>query len=184
MKNLKKKKSRVWVFLALGMTVGAVFLFFSPVSPFRKPVEPKVNTAPAIPAQKSEQKRFSKLEITTVTFENGQIKITGVSDLPDNSILSVGLDIASRSDTREDSGVSVRATVSGGAFTANLYQPKTPEFARGPFVADALFSPRNQPESVLAQVGKDGEYLEGDNVKELFGFRILEAEKKVDLRTK
>lgn len=181
---MKKKKSRVWVFLALGMTVGVIFLLFSPISPLRKPADQKINPVPVLPGGQSKQKSFSKLEITTVTFENGLIKITGVADLPDNSILSVGLDIASRTDTREDSGVSVRSSVLNGAFSASLYQPQTQEFARGPYVADALFSPRNQPESVLVQVGKDGEYLEGDNVKERFGFRILETEKKVDLQVK
>ena len=96
----------------------------------------------------------------------------------------MGLDIASRTDTGEDSGVSVKTTVANGAYTAYLFQAKTRKFDRDHYMADALFSPRNQSESVLALVGKDGEHLAGGNVKERFGFRILETEKKVDLRIK
>jgi hypothetical protein len=184
MKSKNKKSPGVWIFFFLVLTAGAVFLYFSPVSPFRKDVEPVVKTVSITPEQKSGQKRFSKLEITSVTFENGQIKVIGISDLPENSILSVGFDIIGRSDTGGDSGVNVRTTISGGAFTAGIYPPKTPEFAHDPYVVDALFSPRNQPESVLAAVGKDGEYLEGDTVKERFGFRILETEKKADIQIK
>jgi hypothetical protein len=184
MKSKKKHTSGIWIFIFLVVAAGAVFLYFSPVYHYRKPVEPSAKTTPFVPEQKSEQKRFSKLEITSVAFENGQIKITGISDLPENSILSVGFDIAGRADIGGDSGVSVRTTVSGGAFSAGIYPPKTPEFAHGPYIVDALFSPRNQPESVLATVGKDGEYLEGDIMKERFGFRILETEKKADIQIK
>ena len=96
----------------------------------------------------------------------------------------MGLDIASRTDTGEDSGVSVKATVANGVYTAYLFPAKTRKYDRDHYVADALFSPRNQSESVLALVGKDGEHLAGGKVKERFVFRILEAEKTADLRIK
>jgi hypothetical protein len=137
-------------------------------------------TAPApSPARKNQ---FSRLDIATVVAESGRVTVTGSTDLPDGSLLSVDFDVSGPPDNESDMAVGEEATVEGGRYTVTITPPRTPAFARGPYVVTVLFSPRVQTGEVLRRVGKDGENLAGPGAAETFGFKVLQARKEVSLK--
>jgi len=126
---------------------------------------------------------FSKLEILDVDYQNDKVLIAGTTDLPVGSKLSVSLDVAGRPETAAYIGVTSGVEVINGKFSTELLPPNHPEFI-GPYVVEVLFTPRNQSDSVLKLVGKDGEYLKGDSVQESFGFNIMRVSREVDIKLK
>lgn len=124
---------------------------------------------------------FSRLEIGEVSWTGTAVLITGTTDLPDDSRLVVDFDVASP-DSESDTVVSEDAIVKDGRFSVEIDPPDTPAFARGPFWITVLFSPRTQPPAVLDRVGGNGENLYGTQSSDVFGFRILQATRNLDLR--
>jgi hypothetical protein len=136
-----------------------------------------------LPVEKHvEHSGFSRIEFRSVVYKNGQVWVEGSTDLPDGALVSVDFNIAGPPDSEADDAVSVNTEVRGGVFTARIEPPHTPAFARGPYVVDVLFSPRAQNGEALRHVGVNGEHLEGEHVRETFGFRVLEVSKRVELK--
>lgn len=131
--------------------------------------------------EKDRKREFSRIEITSVADVNGSVTVSGTTDLPDGSVLSVDFTIAGPPDTEFDMAVGEEATVDGGRYSVVITPPDTPAFARGPFVVTVLFSPRAQTEDVLLKVGKNGENLAGESVLETFGFRVIQVSKQAAL---
>ncbi len=131
--------------------------------------------------EKAPAKEFSILEITDIAYEGGNVKVTGITDLPEGSQLSVDFNVAGRSATATYIGVNTKVKVENSKFTAILTPSNRPEFAKGPYVVDVLFTPRAQSDAVLKLVGKDGEYLKGDKVRESYGFKVMETSQQIDL---
>jgi hypothetical protein len=141
-----------------------------------EPLSPEVSA----PKAESSPDTFSRLEINTVSCDNGQIRIEGITNLPDGGKLIVDLDAASP-ESESDTAVSEHATVKEGRYSVTITPPHTPAFVRGPYTVTVLFSPRVQPKNVLALVGRDGENLTGNLAHETFGFRVLETTERVKL---
>lgn len=141
---------------------------------------------PTINNQSSSE--FSLLEIGDINYDGESVTITGITDLPDGSILDVTFDIAEYSSPDDPYvGVSTQVEVHNGQFLAMLQIPKIAEYQVGPYEIEVRFRPRSgigpiQPENVTDQVGLDGENLVGENVQELqIGIKVLVDSLIVDL---
>lgn len=176
-------RTRGRVILTYGLAT-VVFIILSGVTapPTTKQVREKPEVIPSAVVEQEKPKKFSKLEITEVVYEDDKVRVTGTTDLPDGSQLNVNFDVAGRAATATYIGVSVKAKVESSKFTATLTPPNRPEFARGPYVVEVMFTPRAQSDVVLKLVGKDGEHLEGDEVRESYDFEILETSRQMDLQ--
>jgi hypothetical protein len=145
-----------------------------------RPAQTPVQAPAQTPAQPIE---FAKLEITNVAYQGGEVKVTGVTDLPDGSQISVTLDIIyEHPETDTYIGVNTKVNSENGKFVAVLMPPNRPEFKKGPYVVEALFTPKGQPDAVLKLVGKNGENLAGDKVEKAYGFKIMETSYQTDLK--
>jgi hypothetical protein len=173
-----KKKTGAGMVLVLLLVLATALVLYVKERPSGPGEVPPAVIAPAsaIPVKKG----FSRLEIRNVTRSGARVRIEGATDLPDGAIVNVDFNTAR---APEDGGnaVSVNAVVKGGTFAVVVDLPHTPGFARGPYRADVLFSPRMQRKDVLGIVGDDGERLEGGMVRETFGFKVLEVTKQVEL---
>lgn len=171
----------------IGATVAGIIWFALIIvsggteTPPTKQSEQKREETPSPTAKRKQPKKFSKLEITEVVYKDKKVKVIGLTDLPDGSELYVQFDVAGRPETATYIGVDTEVKVNNGKFIAMLKPPNRPEFAKGPYVVEVMFTPRNQPASVTKLVGKNGEFLKGDKVQESYGFKIMETHKKVDL---
>lgn len=177
-----RRASRGGVLLGYGLATAASLVLFvvtADSSLWRGSATQPSETAPA--AGTPRKAGFTRLTIDTVTAESGKVTVTGATDLPDGSLLSVDFDIAGSRDSESDMAVGEEATVGNGRYTVVITPPRTPAFARGPYMVTVLFSPRAQSGEVLRKTGKDGENLAGPNVRETFGFKVLQAEKQVNL---
>ncbi len=176
-----KGKTRVRTLLLIGITAALVLAFVLAFYQIHS-TRPGESDSPGLepPEQNAGPSVFSRLEIDTVSCLDGQVKIEGVTDLPDSSHLIVDFDVYSP-ESESDTAVSGDATVLKGRFSVDVAPPDTPAFARGPYTVAVLFSPRVQPKKVLDLTGKNGENLIGVCVKEMFGFRTLEAAERVEL---
>jgi len=119
-------------------------------------------------------KEFSNLEITKVTYESGQVKVFGRTDLPDGAILMMHLEAPTGLFAQG------KSKVENGEFTMVLGPFSEPyDFDTKPYEVSALLTPISQPDSVSKLVGEKGEHLTGDLVTyaPLAG-RILETERE------
>ena len=172
----RRKDAAIGVILVVVLAAAAVFAVF---------VTSRGRGSGSRPLTRNETQQrtgFSKIEIRSVSYSNGQVRVEGSTDLPDGALVNVDFDIAGSPDSEADDAVSVNTEVYGGAFAASIEPPRTPAFARGPYVVDVLFSPRAQRADVLRSVGANGEYLRGEHVRETFGFKVIEVSKQVDLK--
>ncbi len=110
------------------------------------------------------QTTFGRLKIDSIRIVGNVVHIMGETDLPDNSVLRVSLDVAGRSDDAESIAVGEDATVNSGHFSADLTRPSRPEFLHNQCVVTLLFSPFVQTPGVQAVVGADGQHLAGSAV--------------------
>ncbi len=131
---------------------------------------------------KKQIKKYSKIEITDVIYENGKVNIAGISDLPDGSGLTISLDVANRPADASSISKSIKVTIENGKFSAIITPPEHPEFNKGPHIVSALFTPRGKPKHILDLVGNDGENLTGDKVGRTHAFKYLETEKQINLQ--
>ncbi len=164
----------------------AVFLILyyatapAPPEPTAVPPDSEVPEAPERPGIPEDRPAvYSRLEISSVSQENGLIRVQGATNLPMGSILIVDFDIG-EPDAEADTAVSERTAVENGRYSVDIDAPNAPEFDRGPYTVTVVFSPRIQPREVLDQVGRDGERLAGPLSHETFGFRVLEATRRVN----
>lgn len=122
---------------------------------------------------------FSMLRINTVTASGSTVTIKGATDVPDGAQVSVTLDIWGRPASALYIGVDKFVTVSNGLFEASLKIPQRPEFRRGPYSVEVMFTPKGQSAFVDQMVGSSGEHLSGSKVQKGFGFKTLDVIKKV-----
>jgi hypothetical protein len=175
--NKKRTRAPLIAGLVAVMLLGLFFAVYS-LLPSREggPAAPE---APA-PEENLPPSGFSRLDITAVSYGEGQVRIEGATNLPDGARLVVDFDVTTP-ESESDTAVSGHTTVEKGRFSVTVTPPGTPAFSRGPYTVTVLFSPRTQPENVLAMVGRNGENLTGDRAHETFGFRVLEAKEQVDI---
>ncbi|MHC1583295.1 MAG: hypothetical protein ACXQTM_01465 [Methanosarcinales archaeon] len=133
--------------------------------------------------EQKQSKKFSKLEITDIVYEDGKVKVTGTTDLPNGSQLNVNFDVAGRPATATYIGVDTKVKVENGKFTAMLTPPNRSEFTKGQYIVKVMFTPRGQSDVVLKLVGMNGEHLEGDKVRKDFNaFKIMETSQQIELQ--
>ncbi|MEA2051429.1 MAG: hypothetical protein U9O90_01200 [Euryarchaeota archaeon] len=103
---------------------------------------------------------FSALEIAKTTYENGQVKVFGITDLPDGAELMLSLD------TPTGLCAQGRSKVKNGKFTL-VFGPFIVPYAYDtkPYKVNVLFLPHEQSDRVIRLVGEKGEYLTGDLVE-------------------
>ena len=126
---------------------------------------------------------YFSLEIVDIDYIDDKILVTGTTNLPEGSNLSISLDVAGSPETSAPIGVTRGTEVINGKFSTELEPPNHPEFI-GPYIVDALFTPRGQSEPVLKLVGKDGEFLKGDNVQESFTYNVIRVSQEVEIELK
>ena len=160
-----------------------LFRLFSPSNPTKTSTNEEVAKNKTIIEEDIVNATMSKLQIIDTIYENGKVKITGRTDLPDGSNITVDFNVAGRSGSDTYIGVSTKAVVSNEGFHAELSPPNRSEYKNGPYVVEAMFTPRGQIDNVLGIVGKNGENLTGEQVREtLGGFKILEIIKEVIIK--
>jgi hypothetical protein len=147
---------------------------------------PKRSPSPMADFQKSKAARqYTRLDVTDVTIEGMIAKVSGITDLPEGSELSVSFDVEGRSPKDTYIGVDAKVAVQSGKFNAELKIPKRPEFAKGRYVVEVLFTPKAQTESILSLVGHEGERLSGKRTKDSqFGFKMMETARRVSKHLK
>ena len=176
------KRTRGRVILTYGLTTVVFIILYGVTAPLAtRQVREKPEATPSQVVEQEKPDKFSKLEIIDVVYEDDKVRVSGITDLPDGSQLSVDFDVAGRAGTATYIGVSAKVKVDSNKFTAALTPPNRPEFAKGPYVVEVMFTPRAQSDVVLKLVGKDGERLEGDKVPES-GFKIMETSRQMDLQ--
>jgi len=104
-------------------------------------------------------KEFSTLEITEVTYENGQVKVFGVTDLPDGAEICLYLVTPDRFYPHQDANV-----VSGSFTTVFCPFEDSYDFNREPYEVIASCLAKSQPDFVKKLIGEEGEHLTGDLV--------------------
>ena len=143
------------------------------VAMFAGCVEEKAPTPTPTPVTE-QVKEYSNLKITEVTYENGQVKVFGITDLPGGAVLMMQLDAPT--------GLCAqgKSKVENGEFTMTFGPFKEPyDFDTKPYEVSALLTPVNQPDSVSRLVGEKGEHLTGDLVTYAsFAGNILETKRE------
>lgn len=179
------KKTRGQVLLFYGIATLVFFISFGLVSPSDSTKNSRSNEA--IKADENVEEvtantAIGKLQIIDTIYENSKVKITGKTDLPDGSSITVDFDVAGRSGSDTYIGVDTKVTVKNGEFYAEITPPNRSEYEKGPYMVEAMFTPRAQTDDILKIVGKNGENLTGENASESFGFKILVTTKEVNLK--
>lgn len=124
---------------------------------------------------------FTKLAIDSVGQVGLAATVSGTTDLPDGSVLSVS--IARYNDDPKSTyiGNEAAAHVEGGKWRATVPFPKVASFAKGPYEASVMFTPKAQGQAVLTLVGADGEKLKGPLVENKYGFSTMQTSKRTKL---
>ncbi len=143
----RKRLNKKIAFFAIGMLIFAGLMALLPSNTPEAPT----------PTPAAEQaKEYSILEITDVSYQSGQVKVFGRTDLPDGAILMMQLDAPT--------GLCAqgKSKVENGEFTMVFGPFKDPHaFDTKPYEVSALLTPVNQPDSVSRLVGEKGEHLTG-----------------------
>ena len=124
-----------------------------------------------------------ELNLNSVQAVNGIVTITGLTNLPNNSNITVSFDIAGQKNANTYLGISSDVTVTNGAFTVSIIPPSIQEYTKGNYNVNLLFTPKNQTNNVLKIVGENGEKLSGKNMKtdNNLKFNILKVSKNIKL---
>ena len=151
-----------------------VILAIVAVAMFAGCIEKEAPTPTPTPVTE-QTKEYSILEITDVSYENGQVKVFGITDLPDGAILMMQLDFAPTGRCAQG-----KSKVENGEFIMEFGPFKDPyAFDTKPYEVSALLTPVNQPDSVSRLVGEKGEHLTGDLVTYAsFAGNILETKRE------
>jgi len=147
----------------------------------KKETEPEVKQ-PAEQKQQLPERLFSNLTITNVSVSDGEVTISGDTDLPNGTTLIVDFDVWGRSGSDLYLGVNKKTIASNGEFKAVLLIPQREEFKKGPYEVSVLFTPRGQSDKIIQIVGKDGENLEGELVDDSWTFKTMKLAEKKDLQ--
>jgi len=147
----------------------------------KKETEPEAKQ-PAEQKQQLPERLFSNLTITDVSISDGEVTISGNTDLPNGATLIVDFDVWGRSGSDLYIGVNKKTIISNAEFKAVLSIPQREEFKKGPYEVSVLFTPRGQSDKIIQIVGKDGENLEGDLVDDSGTFKTMKLVEKKDLQ--
>jgi len=147
----------------------------------KKEAEPEAKQ-PAEQKQQLPERLFSSLTITDVSVSDGEVTISGNTDLPNGATLIVDFDVWGRSGSDLYIGVNKKTIISNGEFKAVLSIPQREEFKKGPYEVSVLFTPRGQFDKIIQIVGKDGENLEGELVDDSGTFKTMKLVEKKDLQ--
>ena len=147
----------------------------------KKETEPEAKQ-PAEQKQQLPERLFSSLTITNVSVSDGEITISGNTDLPNGATLIVDFDVWGRSGSDLYVGVNKKTIISNGEFKEVLSIPQREEFKKGPYEVSILFTPRGQSDKIIQIVGKDGENLEGELVDNSGTFKTMKLVEKKDLQ--
>lgn len=112
---------------------------------------------------------YGELSIDDVSVSNGQIVVSGATDLPNGAELLVSL----QKDEEPRFLAQAKALVSEGRYSATFTHPDRPDLARATFDVSVSFHPRSQPDAIKATVGENGEQLAGSLVEEGIAGRYL-----------
>lgn len=129
---------------------------------------------------------FKLLKVTSTKVRGQELVVSGVTDLPDGSRISVTLNPADYPPDATFIGSDIDVNAAGGKFEGTLPIPQRPEFQKGPYVIETMFTPKRQAQSVLDAVGQDGERLAVPK-KPDYNFKIMETElrlTKLDFKVK
>ncbi|HLT57848.1 MAG TPA: hypothetical protein VKZ69_03630 [Limnochordales bacterium] len=105
---------------------------------------------------------YGELSIDDVSVSNGQIVVSGATDLPNGAELLVSL----QKDEEPRFLAQAKALVSEGRYSATFTHPDRPDLARATFDVSVSFHPRSQPDAIKATVGENGEQLAGSLVQD------------------
>ena len=172
---MKRKYFFVILFLIL-----AIFLVGCS-SGEKKETEPEAKQA-AEQKQQLPERLFSSLTITNVSVSDGEVTISGNTDLPNGATLIVDFDVWGRSGSDLYVGVNKKTIISNGGFKEVLSIPQREEFKKGPYEVSILFTPRGQSDKIIQIVGKDGENLEGELIDDSGTFKTMKLVEKKDLQ--
>ena len=161
-------------FLTILFLILAIFL--SGCGGEKKETEPEVKQT-VEQKQQLVEKSFSSLMITDVNVSDGEVTISGNTDLPNGATLIVDFNVWGRSGSDLYIGVSKKTIISNGKFEAVLLIPQREEFKKGPYEVSVLFTPRGQSDKIIQIVGEYGENLGGELVD---GSRIFKTMKLVE----
>jgi hypothetical protein len=154
------------------------------VKPIPKPAPPP-KPKPPPPKPKPQPESYSKLELVEIIYDGTQVVISGSTDLPNGSVLSVRFDVWGRPGSALDISVSAKASVSKGKFKVKLSPPQRKEFKRGPYEVSVLFTPRAQSDAIKKIVGKKGEKLTGNLVDDKsYSFKLMRLVEKSNIKLK
>lgn len=173
-------KTVLAVFAGL-MVLSAIGSLLDDAPPAESVAEPGMaeNAAPA--SAEASRQSFSRMDVVSVRSENGAVVISGSTDLPDGSQLTVGFDLAGMPATGTYIGVNEHVLVHNGEFHSKLVPPNRPEYRNGKYLVEVMFTPRAQSEDVLEIVGRNGEHLGGDHAQTHGNFMLLEVVKEISL---
>jgi len=147
----------------------------------KKETEPEAKQ-PAEQKQQLAERPFSSLTITDVNVFDGEVIISGNTDLPNDATLIVDFDVWGRSGSDLYIGVNKKTIISNGEFKAVLLIPQREEFKKGPYEVSVVFTPRGQSDKIIQIVGKDGENLEGELIDDSGTFKTMKLLEKKDLQ--
>ena len=113
---------------------------------------------------------YSKFELTNINYDrnNNKIKISGITDLPNNAIVMIVFNTANYDDNPEHFiGAKKDVRVNNGAFGTIFSPPDYPDFAsKGKYYVWTKFEPFiGQDSEIMKLVGEKGENLGGDKVE-------------------
>ena len=168
------------LFLVVLVLILAIFLVGCS-SGEKKETEPEAKQA-AEQKQQLPERLFSSLTITNVSVSDGEVTISGNTDLPNGATLIVDFDVWGRSGSDLYVGVNKKTIISNGEFKEVLSIPQREEFKKGPYEVSILFTPRGQSDKIIQIVGKDGENLEGEIVDDSGTFKTMKLVEKKDLQ--
>ena len=168
------------LFLVVLVLILAIFLVGCS-SGEKKETEPEAKQA-AEQKQQLPKRLFSSLTITNVSASDGEVTISGNTDLPNGATLIVDFDVWGRSGSDLYVGVNKKTIISNGEFKEVLSIPQREEFKKGPYEVSILFTPRGQSDKIIQIVGKDGENLEGEIVDDSGTFKTMKLVEKKDLQ--
>lgn len=173
---IRKKKRKLWLMSFLGFLVLAI------VGGSMLPTTEPEAKQPAEQQQQSPERFFSNLTITDVSVSDGEVTISGKTDLPNGATLMVDFDVWGRAGSDLYIGVGKRITISNGKFKTVLAIPQREEFKKGPYEVSVLFTPRGQSNEIIRVVGKDGEKLQGDLINDTGTFKTMKLVEEKDLQ--
>lgn len=121
---------------------------------------------------------YGSLSIHDVSVRDGQVAVSGATDLPDGAELVVSLQKVEAPRFRAEASTVVTA----GRYAVAFGFPDRPDLADATFEVSVAFYPQRQSEAIKAAVGESGQQLTGQLVMEGILGRYLNVSRQETLR--